>query len=129
MMTSTSSYYTIWLLTVMTKTFKYLTRALFYQEQLTFMDIVFCPRSFMLKVTADPAYDANEDKFLNQFAGLSVQPEEAARFHYHLYMRKVRPDRVLYVDVRPMCGWFHLVFVDRHVDDDYISPLTILYGF
>jgi hypothetical protein len=92
-----------------------------HSGHLRFNDLVFEPRALERRL-AGQAYDPASDDWLNIYKGWNITRYYAAKLHWQLYYRKLRPcvdDERIYVDVKPLIGWYHLEFVDKSNLVDY----------
>lgn len=85
-----------------------------HSNHLRFNGIVFDPRALERRMEGKNSDPASDD-WLNLFKGWKVSKYMAAKLAWQLYNRFLRPDldNVLYYDVRPIAGWYHLEFVDK----------------
>ncbi len=91
-----------------------------HPHHLQFNDVVFAPRTLERRLAGKP-YDKVADDWLNLYKGWATTQYFAAKMHWKLHFRKIRPgiDERIYVDVKPLIGWYHLDFVDKSNLLDY----------
>lgn len=85
-----------------------------HKDHLVFTNMTFNPPLLENRMSKQ-TYDKAADNFLNIYKGWKVTRYQAAKCHFQVYHRKLRPlmDEKMYVDIKPYCGWYHLEFVDK----------------